>query len=809
MFQSAAKLLQSATTMPDKGRRMTQKLVTSAPAQVRAVSGRPETAATLMEVWQGLSAAVVDTIADDWYATEQKYNAGRQEHYFSAEFLMGRALLNNLSNLGMVDEAREAVGSFGVSLSDVLEQEPDAALGNGGLGRLAACFLDSCATLDLPVNGFGILYRYGLFKQLFEDGFQTEHPDPWMEEGYPFVIRHEEAQRLVHYQDMTVRAIPYDMPITGYGTKNVGTLRLWKAEPLEEFDYDAFNSQRFTEAIVERERTSDISRVLYPNDTTYEGKVLRVRQQYFFCSASLQQIVENYVSHHGEDLTGFADYNAIQLNDTHPVLAIPELMRILLDEHRLGWEEAWEVVTKTFAYTNHTVLAEALETWEISIFDRLFPRITEIVREIDRRFRLEMAERGLEQGTIDYMAPISGDKVRMAWIACYASYSINGVAALHTEIIKRETLGEWHAIWPERFNNKTNGVTPRRWLRQCNPRLSALLDEVTGSDTWVKDLSVLAEHTDSVDESVYDRLAEIKHANKVDFAAWIAQREGIEIDPEAIFDVQIKRLHEYKRQLLNAIYILDLYFRMKQDPSLQVPKRVFIFGAKAAPGYIRAKGVIKLINTIAELVNNDPVVSKTIKVVFVHNYNVSPAEHIIPAADVSEQISMAGKEASGTSNMKFMMNGALTLGTLDGANVEILEAVGDDNAYIFGATEDELPALRESYDPVWHYENVPGLKRVLDAFTDGTLDDNGSGWFADLRRSLLEASYEPADVYYVLGDFASYRETKDAMAADYADARAWQRKAWVNITRSGRFSSDRTISDYAREVWKIDPEPIA
>ena len=788
---------------------MTQKLVTSAPAQVRAVSGRPETAATLMEVWQGLSAAVVDTIADDWYATEQRYSAGRQEHYFSAEFLMGRALLNNLSNLGMVDEAREAVDSFGVNLSDVLEQEPDAALGNGGLGRLAACFLDSCATLDLPVNGFGILYRYGLFKQLFEDGFQTEHPDPWMEEGYPFVIRHEEAQRLVHYQDMTVRAIPYDMPITGYGTKNVGTLRLWKAEPLEEFDYDAFNSQRFTEAIVERERTSDISRVLYPNDTTYEGKVLRVRQQYFFCSASLQQIVENYVKHHGEDLSGFADYNAIQLNDTHPVLAIPELMRILLDEHHLGWEQAWEVVTKTFAYTNHTVLAEALETWEISIFDRLFPRITEIVREIDRRFRLEMAERGLEQGTIDYMAPISGDKVRMAWIACYASYSINGVAALHTEIIKRETLGEWHAIWPERFNNKTNGVTPRRWLRQCNPRLSALLDEVTGSDTWVKDLSVLAEHTDSVDESVYDRLAEIKHANKVDFAAWIAQREGIEIDPEAIFDVQIKRLHEYKRQLLNAIYILDLYFRMKQDPSLQVPKRVFIFGAKAAPGYIRAKAVIKLINAIADLVNNDPVVSQTIKVVFVHNYNVSPAEHIIPAADVSEQISMAGKEASGTSNMKFMMNGALTLGTLDGANVEILEAVGDDNAYIFGATEDELPSLRENYDPVWHYENVPGLKRVLDAFTDGTLDDNGSGWFADLRRSLLEASYEPADVYYVLGDFASYRETKDTMAADYADTRAWQRKAWVNITRSGRFSSDRTISDYAREVWKIDPEPIA
>ena len=787
---------------------MTKNLMATVPSQIRAVSGHPAEASTQMEVWQGLSSAVVDAIADDWYATTRAYQAGRMEHYFSAEFLMGRALLNNLTNLGLVDEAREAVGAFGQNLSEILEQEPDAALGNGGLGRLAACFLDSCATLDLPVAGYGILYRYGLFKQLFSDGFQTEHPDPWMEEGYPFIIRREECARIVRYNDLTVRAVPYDMPITGYGTKNVGTLRLWRAESIEEFDYDAFNSQRFTDAIVERERTADISRVLYPNDTTYEGKVLRVRQQYFFCSASLQQIVENYVKHHGEDLSGFADYNAIQLNDTHPVLAIPELMRILMDEHHLGWEAAWDVVTKTFAYTNHTVLAEALETWEISIFDRLFPRITEIVREIDRRFRLEMAERGLEQGTIDYMAPISGDKVRMAWIACYASYSINGVAALHTEIIKRETLGEWHAIWPERFNNKTNGVTPRRWLRQCNPRLSALLDEVTGSDAWVRDLSALQAFDAAPADEVLDRLAEVKRANKVDFADWIKAREGLDIDPDAIFDVQIKRLHEYKRQLLNAIYILDLYFRMKQDPSLQVPKRVFIFGAKAAPGYIRAKGVIKLINAIAELVNNDPVVSKTLKVVFVHNYNVSPAEHIIPAADVSEQISMAGKEASGTSNMKFMMNGALTLGTLDGANVEILDAVGPENAYIFGATEDELPALRENYDPAWHYENVPGLKRVLDALIDGTLDDNGSGWFADLRRSIFEATYEPADVYYVLGDFAAYRETKDRMAADYADQRAWQRRAWTNITRSGRFSSDRTISDYAK-VWGIDPTPIA
>ena len=788
---------------------MTQNLVTTVPSAVRSVSGHPAEVSTQMEVWQGLSAAVVDAIADNWYTTDQRYRAGRMEHYFSAEFLMGRALLNNLTNLGLVRQAQEAVGAFGQNLSEILEQEPDAALGNGGLGRLAACFLDSCATLDLPVAGYGILYRYGLFKQLFSDGFQTEHPDPWMEEGYPFVIRREEAQRIVTYNDLTVRAIPYDMPITGYGTRNVNTLRLWRAESMEEFDYDAFNSQRFTDAIVERERTADISRVLYPNDTTYEGKVLRVRQQYFFCSASLQEIVENYVTHHGDDLSGFADFNSVQLNDTHPVLAIPELMRLLMDEHHLSWDAAWDVVSHTFAYTNHTVLAEALETWEISIFDRLFPRIMEIVYEIDRRFRAELAGRGVDQGTIDYIAPVSGGKVHMAWIACYASYSINGVAALHTEILKRETLAPWHAIWPERFNNKTNGVTPRRWLRQCNPRLSALLDEVTGSDAWVKDLSVLGDYTDAATDAVLDRLAEVKHANKVDFAAWVRTREGVEIDPDAIFDVQIKRLHEYKRQLLNAIYILDLYFRMKQDPSLVVPPRVFIFGAKAASGYIRAKGVIKLINAIADLVNNDPVVSRTLKVVCVHNYNVSPAEHIIPAADVSEQISTAGKEASGTSNMKFMMNGALTLGTLDGANVEILDAVGADNAYIFGATEEELPALRASYNPVWHYENVPGLKRALDALTDGTLDDNGSGWFADLRRSLLEPSYEPADVYYVLGDFSAYRETKDAMAAYYADTRAWQRRVWVNITRSGRFSSDRTISDYAREVWRIDPEPIA
>ncbi|MFP7707521.1 glycogen/starch/alpha-glucan phosphorylase [Trueperella sp. LYQ141] len=777
---------------------------------VRSVSGRNALNATITEYWQATSAAVVGQLADAWQKTEETYNATRMQHYFSAEFLMGRALLNNLTNLGLIDESRAELAAFGQNLSDVLEAEPDAALGNGGLGRLAACFLDSCATQNYPVRGYGILYRYGLFKQFFDNGFQGEKPDPWMEDVYPFIIRREEQEVLIRYNDLTVRAIPYDMPITGYGTHNVGTLRLWKAEPMEEFDYSAFNSQNFTGAIVERERVHDISRVLYPNDSSFEGKILRVRQQYFFCSASLQQIVANELAQRG-DLTRFAEFNSIQLNDTHPVLAIPELMRILLDEHEMSWDEAWSIVSRTFAYTNHTVLAEALETWEISIFERLFPRILEIVREIDRRFREELAEAGFDQGKIDYMAPISGNRVHMAWIACYASFSINGVAALHTEIIKAETLHDWHDIWPEKFNNKTNGVTPRRWLDQCNPRLSALLTKLIGSDSWVRNLDELAalEHFGN-DPVVLDELNSIKAANKADFAAWIRDRQGIEINPEAIFDVQIKRLHEYKRQLLNAFYILDLYFRIKDDPHLDVPPRVFIFGAKAAPGYTRAKAIIKLINTIGDLVNNDPDVAGRLSVVFVENYNVSPAEHIIPAADISEQISTAGKEASGTSNMKFMMNGALTLGTMDGANVEIVDSVGMDNAYIFGATEDELPELRRTYDPRRTADQTPGLQRVLDALVDGTLDDNGTGSFHDLHASLMDPhNWGGADQYYVLGDFASYRECRDRMARDYfAGRRHWAAMCWKNIVLSGRFSSDRTIRDYANEVWKIEPHPI-
>ncbi|HCD3683726.1 TPA: glycogen/starch/alpha-glucan phosphorylase [Corynebacterium striatum] len=780
------------------------------PAHVRSAAGVRPATATDRKFWSGLSSAVMAQIADNWEATRTAYAATRQQHYFSAEFLQGRALLNNLTNLGLVDEAKAAAKQGGRELSDVLEAEHDAALGNGGLGRLAACFLDSAVTQDYPVTGYGLLYRYGLFRQSFENGRQKEEPDAWMENGYEFVIRRASEQRRVHFDDMDVRAIPYDMPITGYGTDNVGTLRLWKSEPIDEFDYDAFNSQRFTDAIVERERVMDICRVLYPNDTTYEGKVLRVRQQYFFVSASLQAMIDNYIEHHGSDLRGFAKYNSIQLNDTHPVLAIPELLRLLLDEHDLSWDDAWKVVTETFAYTNHTVLAEALESWEVSIFQKLFWRIWELVEEIDRRFRQDMATRGLDQGRIDYMAPVSNGQVHMAWIACYAAYSINGVAALHTEIIKADALSEWHELWPEKFNNKTNGVTPRRWLKMCNPRLAKLLTKQSGSDEWVTDLTKLAELAELAEnEKVLRKLMEIKHKNKVDFAQWVKEHQGAEVDPDSIFDVQIKRLHEYKRQLMNALYILDLYFRIKEDGE-SVPKRTFIFGAKAAPGYVRAKEIIKLINTIAELVNNDEDTRDIIRVVFVENYNVSPAEHIIPAADVSEQISVAGKEASGTSNMKFMMNGALTLGTMDGANVEIVEAVGEDNAYIFGARNEEIPSLRESYNPGELYNTVRGLKRVLDALNNGTLGHENSGMFGDLRSSLLDGQGVHAqDTYYVLGDFESYREARDRMANDYVAAPLdWAKKAWLNICLSGRFSSDRTIADYANEVWKLNPAPI-
>ena len=778
---------------------------------IRAEAARSYTSATTWEYWTALSRTIVEDLSERWEKTRHLYAAGRQAHYLSAEFLVGRSLQNNLVNLGVYDRVRTAVAAHGVDLGELEEIEADAALGNGGLGRLAACFLDSAATNALPVTGYGILYRYGLFRQEIENGFQHEYPDAWMERGYPWLIRRDDDRQCIHYNDMDVWAVPYDLPVIGFGSENVNTIRLWKAEPAEEFDFNLFNSQRFDDAVIQRNRVNDIWRVLYPNDTSYEGKVLRVRQQYFFVSASLQDIVKKHKAHHGDDLSLFAEMHSVQLNDTHPSIGIPELMRILTLEHGLAWETAWEVTRKTFAYTNHTILGEALEKWDIGIFQFLFPEIADIVRRIDAQFRTEMAARGVMHDKIHTMAPIGDGKVQMAWLACYGSYSINGVAALHTQILKSVTLRDWYQTYPDRFSNKTNGVTPRRWLRVCNPELAALLTELSGGEEWVTDMDRLCELEKYADDpDVMRRFLEIKQEKKRQLAAFVRKTEGLELDPESIFDIHIKRLHEYKRQLLNALQILHLYFRIKDNPALDIPPQTFFFGAKAAPGYLRAKAIIKLINEIARVVDSDPQVAGRLKVVFVRNYNVSAAERLFPAADISEQISLAGLEASGTGNMKFMMNGAVTLGTLDGANVEIAKIVGEENIHIFGVRVEDMEATRAYYNPKWHYQNIPGLKRVLDALVDGTLLDGGTGMFQDLFSSLLGGSnWQPADPYFILGDFKDYVNARNQMIESYKDRRNWAKKCWINIVRSGIFSSDRTIREYAQGIWHIERNPVA
>ena len=779
-------------------------------AYVRADAGKSADRGTLWDYWTALSHTMVELMADDWEQTRDVYDTVRQTHYFSAEFLVGRSMLNNLVNLGIYEEAKEAVAAYGINLTDLLEQENDPGLGNGGLGRLAACFLDSCATMNLPVTGYGILYRYGLFKQLITNGFQKEIPDSWMESGYPFVVRREEERVKVHYNDIDVWAVPYDMPITGYGTRNVNRLRLWKPEPAQEFDFNLFNSQRFDDAVMERNRVNDIWRVLYPNDTSYDGKVLRVRQQYFFVCASLNDIVRRYKAIHGDDLSLFAAYNSIQINDTHPAIGIPELMRILVDENGVEWTKAWKIVRETYAYTNHTVMQEALEKWDIGIFQYLFPRIYQIIDGINLQFRNEVAALKINQDIIDRMSPLGDGKVRMAFLAIYGSRSVNGVAALHTDILKKDTLKDWYRIWPEKFSNKTNGVTPRRWLRTCNPELSGLITELLGSEAWVTDLDRLSDLSRyAKDDAVMERFLAIKKNSKQRLADYIYTKEGIVIDPDSVFDIQIKRLHEYKRQLLNIFYALDLYDRIKADPTIDLPPVTILFGAKAAPGYFRAKAIIKLINEAARLINNDKDIKGRIKVVFVENYNVSNGERMFPAADISEQISTAGLEASGTGNMKFMMNGAVTLGTCDGANVEIGESVGDENIYIFGCRVEDMDSTRGFYNPRWQYENIPGLKKVIDRLVDGSLDDEGTGMFRDLYNALLQGSnWQPGDVFFVLGDFADYRTTRDRAYTDYTDRLNWARKCWINICNSGRFSSDRTIQDYCDDIWKIAPVKI-
>ena len=762
------------------------------------------------EYWTALSRAVMELIGPSWEATRKLYQEGRTVHYFSAEFLVGRSLLNNLINRELLDVIRELVDEAGFDFDAILNEETDPALGNGGLGRLAACFIDSSATMELPVIGHGLLYRYGLFRQEIEHGHQKEYPDAWMELPYPFLATRREDKVLVRYRDMDVYAVPWDLPVTGWGTKNVNTIRLWKVEPAEEFDFNLFNSQRFDDAVIMRNRVQDICRVLYPNDTTYDGKVLRVRQQYFFVSASLQTIVSKYRELHGYDFSHFADKNIIQLNDTHPVLAIPELMRLLIDENQQSWDEAWEIVTKVFAFTNHTIMQEALEKWDIEIFRFLFPRILEIIEMIDKQFREQAFVKGHNEQEIDALAPIHDNQIHMALLAIYACNSINGVAKIHSEILKHEVFNPFYRWWPDKFKNKTNGVTPRRWLNLCNPDLSAMLTRLSGTDAWLTDMDRLLELKEFANDTHEMRnLLEVKAKNKERLADLIREREGIDIDTSFIFDVQIKRLHEYKRQLMNALEILDRYYKLKENPLLDMPPVAYIFGAKAAPGYFLAKATIKFINEIASIVNDDLDVSHKMRVIFMHNYNVSLAEKIFPAADVSEQISTVGMEASGTGNMKFMMNGALTVGTYDGANIEILQQVGEDNAFMFGPRLKDFPATKKFYASHWQYENIEGLKRVVDTLVSGAISDGNTGMFRALYNRLLQgSSYEKADPYYVLGDFDDYRETRNRAYAAYRNQINWAKMCWNNICASGHFSSDRTIRDYAEDIWNVERKSL-
>lgn len=779
-------------------------------AHLYAEYGKGVASASEHEYWTSLSRVVMETIGPDWERSRALYAEARQVHYFSAEFLVGRSLLNNLLNRTMLDEVRALVEEDGFDFDAMLNEETDPALGNGGLGRLAACFLDSSATMNLPVMGHGLLYRYGLFRQEIEHGHQKEYPDAWMELPYPFMVTRREDKVLVRYRDMDVFAVPLDLPITGHGTDNVNTLRLWKAEPAEEFDFNLFNSQRFDDAVIQRNRVQDICRVLYPNDTTYDGKVLRVRQQYFFVSASLQTIVKQYRERYGYDFSRFAKENIIQLNDTHPVLAIPELMRLLIDENRQSWEEAWEIVTSVFAFTNHTIMQEALEKWDLEIFRYLFPRILEMIEKIDEQFKEEAFAQGLNDDEILPMSPIHDGKVHMALLAIYACLSINGVARIHSEILKQEVFHPFYRWWPHKFSNKTNGVTPRRWLNQCNPELSAMLTRLHGSDSWLREMDELRALQPFGDDTKEMRnLLEIKRANKERLSQLIRSREGIDIDPSFIFDIQIKRLHEYKRQLMNALEILDRYYFLKENPTLDVPPVAYIFGAKAAPGYFLAKATIKFINEVAFKVNADLDVNAKMRVVFMHNYNVSLAEYLFPAADISEQISTVGMEASGTGNMKFMMNGALTVGTYDGANIEILEQVGDDNAFMFGPRLKDFPETKEFYTSYWQYENISGLKRAVDTLIDGSMSDGNTGMFRALYDRLLQgSSHEKADPYYVLGDFSEYREARQKAFEAYRHQIDWAKMCWNNICASGHFSSDRTIRDYASDIWKVDAKKL-
>lgn len=763
------------------------------------------------EIYRALGETIMQDIANDWYDTQKLYSQQKQAFYLSAEFLMGRALGNNLINLEILDEVKEIFKELGIDYNKVEDVEEDAALGNGGLGRLAACFLDSMATLNLPGQGYGIRYRNGIFNQEFKDGYQVEKPETWLKYGDVWSVMRPADEVIVNFGDGSVRALPYDMPIIGYGTRNINTLRLWEAHSLNDLDLGKFNQQDYLHATEARTLSEDISRVLYPNDSTDEGKKLRLRQQYFFVSASLQDIVKKYKKEHGKDFNKFSDYISIQLNDTHPVIAIPELMRIFLDIERLSWHEAWEIVEKTFSYTNHTILAEALEKWWVGLFEQVVPRIYQITQGIDNQLKQLLAEKfPNDLDRQNRMKIINGNMIHMAWLAIYGSSKVNGVAKLHTEILKTKELKDWYELYPEKFINKTNGITQRRWLLESNPQLAAYITELIG-DGWITNLMELKKLEEFLDnEDVLRKILKIKHEKKVELAQYLYKTQNIIVNPESIFDVQVKRLHEYKRQLLNIFQIIDLYNRLKANPNLDFTPVTYIFGAKAAPGYFVAKGIIRLINEVAQMVNRDPQINEKLRVVFVENYRVSIAQKIFPAADISEQISTAGKEASGTGNMKFMLNGALTLGTMDGANVEIVEEAGIENNYIFGLTVKEVEEMRKhGYDPHVPYNCVVGLKKVVDSLVDGTFNDLGNGVYGTIHRSLMEnGSWQQADQYFVLEDFEAYRRTQQIINKEYKDRMTWARKSLKNIANAGKFSSDRTIEEYANEIWHIVPAKL-
>ena len=757
--------------------------------------------ATVPQLHTALASVIMGGIADSWYESRHAHERTRSTYYLSAEYLVGRMVYNNLFALGILDEVKKEFEARGLDLA-AFEDIEDAALGNGGLGRLAACFLDSAATMNLPLDGYGIRYKYGLFKQTFTNGFQTESADDWQRFGDPWSRRRDTHEVLVRFSDQTVRAVPYDMPIIGYHTDNIGTLRLWQSEALQDFDFEKFNNQEYAVAVLEKNAVEDITRVLYPNDTTTAGKRLRLKQQYFLSSASLQDLLFRF-KRENRPITDFCELVSIQLNDTHPTVSIPELIRLLMLEG-LSFDEAFEITRKTFSYTNHTVMQEALEKWDVNLFRELLPEIYDIIWRINTKLCGEIMAKGYD---CEPYAIVSNNIIRMANLAVYVSSYINGVAEIHTQILKDDVLKIWYKVYPERFQNKTNGITQRRWLGLCNPELSKYITERVGGG-WITDLEQLKGLRDHLSDADVDAFIAVKREKKRQLRKIIFEREGVDLPESFCFDVQVKRMHEYKRQLLNAFAILDLYFGIKDGRIKDFTPTAFIFGAKAAPGYLRAKAVIKFINEIAKKINADPDVKDLMRVVFVHNYNCSYAEHIIPAADISEQISPAGTEASGTGNMKLMLNGAVTLGTFDGANVEIVQEAGEENNYVFGYSVDDLNALRPRYNPKAIYDYEPRVRRVVDALIDGTFSDSNTGVFTDLHRSLLFGNdWQKPDYYFVLQELLPYIDRKTDALNDYKDIRAFSRKCIINTASAGKFSSDRTIRQYADEIWHIKELP--